>query len=204
MKELSTHSAPRYSREDMSKALETLRNGGVILYPTDTIWGLGCDATNPEAVEKIYLLKGRAESKAMLALVGSEGQLQSYVAHIPEISWDLIESAVEPLTIIYDHPRGTGFKYDCFRRFGRYQDHQREFLQDIMPAVRQTDSIDIGQQKRTEIPAYVCRNPRRNQKQSRLHRGIWPFQRNPPLRFQYHQDIGRRRSKSHKVNTQYH
>ena len=106
MKELSPHSAPRYSREDMSKALETLRNGGVILYPTDTIWGLGCDATNPEAVEKIYLLKGRAESKAMLALVGSEGQLQSYVAHIPEISWDLIESAVEPLTIIYDHPRG--------------------------------------------------------------------------------------------------
>ena len=106
MKELSTHSVPRYTREDMSKALEVLRNGGVILYPTDTIWGLGCDATNPEAVEKIYLIKGRAESKAMLALVGSEGQLQNYVAHIPEISWELIDSAVHPLTIIYDHPRG--------------------------------------------------------------------------------------------------
>jgi len=106
MKELSTHSAPRYTREDMSKALETLRNGGVILYPTDTIWGLGCDATNPEAVEKIYLIKGRAESKAMLALVGSEGQLQNCVQHIPEISWELIETAVHPLTIIYDHPKG--------------------------------------------------------------------------------------------------
>lgn len=97
---------PRYSREDMTKALETLRKGGVILYPTDTIWGLGCDATNPDAVEKIYLIKGRAESKAMLALVGSEGQLQNCVAHIPDISWELIDSAVDPLTIIYDHPRG--------------------------------------------------------------------------------------------------
>ncbi len=105
MKELSDHSQPRYTREDISKALETLRNGGVILYPTDTIWGLGCDATNPEAVEKVYLIKGRAESKAMLALVGSEGQLQSTVQHIPEISWELIEAAVHPLTIIYDHPR---------------------------------------------------------------------------------------------------
>ncbi len=106
MKELSPHSQPRYSREDMSKALETLRTGGVILYPTDTIWGLGCDASNPEAVEKIYRIKGRAESKAMLALVGSEGQLQSAVSHIPEIAWDLIEAAVRPLTIIYDHPKG--------------------------------------------------------------------------------------------------
>lgn len=73
MKEITNHSVPRYSRDDMSRALETLRNGGIILYPTDTIWGLGCDATNPEAVEKIYLIKGRSESKAMLALVGNEG-----------------------------------------------------------------------------------------------------------------------------------
>ena len=106
MKELTNHSVPRYSRDDMSRALETLRNGGVILYPTDTIWGLGCDATNPEAVEKIYFLKGRSESKAMLALVGNEGQLQNCVQHIPEISWELIEAAVRPLTIIYDHPKG--------------------------------------------------------------------------------------------------
>lgn len=106
MKELSSHSVPRFSREDITKALETLKAGGVILYPTDTIWGLGCDATNPEAVEKIYYIKGRSESKAMLALVGSDGQLQNAVAHIPEISWELIDSAVHPLTIIYDHPKG--------------------------------------------------------------------------------------------------
>lgn len=106
MKELSPHSTPRFTREDISKALETLRNGGVILYPTDTIWGLGCDASNPEAVEKIYRIKGRAESKAMLVLVGSVGQLQNSVAHIPEKAWELIDNAVRPLTIIYDHPRG--------------------------------------------------------------------------------------------------
>lgn len=106
MKELSSHSVPRFTREDITKALETLKAGGVILYPTDTIWGLGCDATNPEAVEKIYYIKGRSESKAMLALVGSVGQLQNAVAHIPEISWELIDSAVHPLTIIYDHPKG--------------------------------------------------------------------------------------------------
>lgn len=106
MKELSSHSVPRFTREDITKALETLKAGGVILYPTDTIWGLGCDATNPEAVEKIYYIKGRSESKAMLALVGSDGQLQNVVAHIPEISWELIDSAVHPLTIIYDHPKG--------------------------------------------------------------------------------------------------
>lgn len=106
MKELSPHSAPRFTREDISKALATLRNGGVILYPTDTIWGLGCDASNPEAVEKIYRIKGRAESKAMLVLVGSDGQLQNYVAHIPSAAWDLIDAAVRPITIIYDHPKG--------------------------------------------------------------------------------------------------
>lgn len=106
MKDLTSHSAPRYTREDMSKALEVLKNGGVILYPTDTIWGLGCDAANPEAVERIYRIKGRAESKAMLVLVGSEQQLHSAVAHIPEISWELIDAAVHPLTIVYDHPRG--------------------------------------------------------------------------------------------------
>lgn len=106
MKDLTPHSAPRYSRQDMADALNTLRDGGVILYPTDTIWGLGCDATNPEAVEKIYRIKGRAESKAMLALVGSDGQLQSFVSHIPEVVWELIDASVNPLTIIYDHPRG--------------------------------------------------------------------------------------------------
>lgn len=92
--------------QDLRNALETLRGGGVIIYPTDTIWGIGCDATNSDAVKKIYDLKRRIESKSMLALVDSEGALERWVDDIPEVAWELIEAAVRPLTIIYDHPKG--------------------------------------------------------------------------------------------------
>lgn len=95
----------RYNKEDLDKATETLRSGGIILYPTDTVWGIGCDATNSEAVKKIFALKRRADAKAMLMLVGSEAQLQQYVANVPDIAWQLIDAAVHPLTIIYDTPR---------------------------------------------------------------------------------------------------
>ena len=96
----------RYEAADLKEALEVLKRGGVILYPTDTIWGIGCDATNAEAVSRIYKLKEREDAKAMLSLVGSEGQLQSVVRDIPEVAWELIDAAVRPLTIIYDHPTG--------------------------------------------------------------------------------------------------
>ena len=92
--------------QDIKNALDTLRKGGIIVYPTDTIWGIGCDATNPEAVKKIYDLKRRAESKSMLALVDSEAALERCVDDVPEVAWELIEAAVRPLTIIYDHPHG--------------------------------------------------------------------------------------------------
>lgn len=91
--------------EDIRKAVECLRNGGIILYPTDTVWGIGCDATNPEAVKKIYDLKRRTESKSMLVLVESDGALQRIVEDVPDVAWDLIDAAVCPLTIIYDHPK---------------------------------------------------------------------------------------------------
>lgn len=90
----------------MAKAIETMRNGGIILYPTDTVWGIGCDATNADAVQKIYDLKKRADSKSMLVLVGSEGELQRAVTTVPDAAWMLIEAAVKPLTIIYDQPKG--------------------------------------------------------------------------------------------------
>lgn len=92
--------------EDIRAAVDCMRKGGIILYPTDTVWGIGCDATNPEAVRKIYALKHRAESKSMLVLVDGEGMLDRTVADIPEVAWQLVEAAVDPLTIIYDHPRG--------------------------------------------------------------------------------------------------
>ncbi|MEG1543994.1 MAG: L-threonylcarbamoyladenylate synthase [Tannerellaceae bacterium] len=87
--------------EDIKKACEVLQAGGLILYPTDTIWGIGCDATNEEAVKRVYKLKQRADSKAMLVLVDSEAKLNSYVSEIPDIAWSLIEVADRPLTIIY-------------------------------------------------------------------------------------------------------
>lgn len=96
----------RYDREDMNRAVETLKKGGIILYPTDTVWGIGCDATNEEAVKRIYDLKKREDSKSMLVLVGSYGELEKTVAEIPEAAWMLLDAAVKPLTIIYDHPRG--------------------------------------------------------------------------------------------------
>ena len=88
--------------EDIRQAVETLRRGGLILYPTDTVWGIGCDATNEEAVRRIFALKQRAEAKAMLCLVDSANRLQRYVRQVPDVAWDLIEFAERPLTLILD------------------------------------------------------------------------------------------------------
>lgn len=87
--------------EDIVKAVEVLRSGGIILYPTDTIWGIGCDATNPAAVNRIYEIKQRQDTKSMLVLMENPNLLSSYIAEVPEIAWELIEVADTPLTIIY-------------------------------------------------------------------------------------------------------
>ncbi len=87
--------------EDIKNALAVLRAGGVILYPTDTIWGIGCDATNEEAVRRVYEIKRRADSKAMLVLIDSEAKLQGCVREIPDVAFDLIDLSEKPLTIIY-------------------------------------------------------------------------------------------------------
>lgn len=91
--------------EEIKNALEILRKGGSLLYPTDTVWGLGCDARNKEAVNKIYKLKQRAEYKSMVILVCDEKMLNRYVKDVPAIAWDLIETATRPLTIIYPGAR---------------------------------------------------------------------------------------------------
>ena len=90
--------------EDLKKSLEVLRNGGLILYPTDTIWGIGCDATNESAVQKIFLIKKREDFKSMLILLDSPGKLERYVT-VPDIAWELIEVSTSPLTIIYPGAR---------------------------------------------------------------------------------------------------
>ena len=88
-------------KEEINKALKVLQDGGIILYPTDTIWGIGCDATNEEAVEKIYQIKQRSDAKSMLLLIDLPQRIPSYVQEIPEVAWDLIEYTTKPLTIIY-------------------------------------------------------------------------------------------------------
>lgn len=106
----------RYDKEDLQEALRVLRAGGIILYPTDTVWGIGCDATNAEAVSRIFRLKQREDSKSMLVLLDAPGKLQAYVRDVPEIAWQLLEATandeqqegeneIRPLTIIYPNAR---------------------------------------------------------------------------------------------------
>jgi L-threonylcarbamoyladenylate synthase len=92
--------------EEIQKTLAQLQSGNTILYPTDTVWGLGCDATNPEAVQKIYALKNREESKALICLVSDTRMLERFIEEIPEVAYDLLEATDKPTTIIYDNPVG--------------------------------------------------------------------------------------------------
>lgn len=87
---------------DIKNAVETLRKGGVILYPTDTIWGIGCDATNAEAVKRVYEIKQREDSKALICLVDSADRMQKYFRNVPDVAWDLVDYATKPLTLILD------------------------------------------------------------------------------------------------------
>ena len=87
--------------QEIRDCLQTLKSGGTLLYPTDTIWGIGCDATNTLAVEKVFRIKGRMESKSLIILLDTAEKLSDYVSVIPEIAWDLLENVDTPLTIIY-------------------------------------------------------------------------------------------------------
>ena len=91
-------------KEEVRKACEVLKNGGIILYPTDTIWGIGCDATNEEAVKRVYELKHREDSKAMLVLLDDVGKLASYV-EVPDVAYELLEVNDKPMTIIYPNAK---------------------------------------------------------------------------------------------------
>jgi len=97
---------PRYQADDLRQALNVLKQGGVILYPTDTVWGLGCDATNEKAVQRLYEIKQRQDSKAMLCLLDNAGKLTQWIKEVPNIAYDLIELTDKPLTIIYPDALG--------------------------------------------------------------------------------------------------
>ena len=97
----------RYDRQDLHQALTVLRGGGVILYPTDTVWGIGCDATNAVAVARVYEIKRRVDSKAMLVLLDGAGKLQGYMDKVPDTAWVLLEAneGQRPMTIIYPNAK---------------------------------------------------------------------------------------------------
>lgn len=105
----------RYDKDDLQQALQVLRNGGIIVYPTDTVWGIGCDATNADAVKKIFALKQREDSKSMLVLLDSPAKLPYYIGEIPDTAWTLLDCCndandendemMKPLTIIYPNAR---------------------------------------------------------------------------------------------------
>lgn len=91
--------------ESLNQALDVLHKGGLILYPTDTVWGIGCDATNEAAVQRVFNLKHRLDSKALLVLVDSMAKVQAHVGELPDVAWDLVEVSEKPLTIIYQGAR---------------------------------------------------------------------------------------------------
>ena len=93
-------------KTDIESALKCLKEGGVILYPTDTVWGIGCDARNDEAVRRIFAIKQRAEAKAMISLVADVAQFERFTESLPDVAYELLEQAVRPLTLVVDRPRG--------------------------------------------------------------------------------------------------
>ena len=108
MTKKEAHLTPRLSpesKEDIRRAVEVMNNGGIILYPTDTIWGLGCDATNADAVRRIYEIKQRTDAKALISLVDSETKVQFYVKEVPEVAWDVMELSERPMTVVFDGGR---------------------------------------------------------------------------------------------------
>lgn len=91
-------------KEEIENAITVLKRAGLILYPTDTVWGIGCDATNPDAVDKVFKLKQRSDEKSLICLVNDFRMLNEYVENIPEVAYDILKYAKKPTTIIYDDP----------------------------------------------------------------------------------------------------
>ena len=92
--------------QEINNCIKILKEGGLILYPTDTVWGIGCDATNPEAVKKVYQLKKREDSKALICLVAHQAMLERHVREVPEVAYDIMDLATKPTTIVFDEPKG--------------------------------------------------------------------------------------------------
>jgi len=93
-------------KEEVEKAIKVLQSGGVLIYPTDTVWGIGCDATNEQAVTRVFDIKQRSESKSLIILVDGIDMLQNYIPFIPEVIYGILNESKRPTTVVYDHPKG--------------------------------------------------------------------------------------------------
>ncbi len=150
--------------DQIAQALEILRRGGIILYPTDTVWGIGCDATNAAAIDRIYTLKQRTDKKSMIVLVDKLDNVSRYVQAVPEVAWQLLEVADKPLTLIL--PQGRGVAENLLPEEGtiaiRIPDH--EFCKKLIyklgrPLVSTSANLSGGSTPATfsEIPAEIKR-----------------------------------------------
>lgn len=171
--------------EEINKSVELLKKGKILLYPTDTIWGIGCDATNTKAVQRIYKLKGRKENKCMIVLLDSPGNLEKYVKKVPPIAYDLILNSRSPLTIVYPRAKnlaksiiakdgsiairivGGRYSGEIIRRLGKpivstsanYSDH---------PTAHSFDQIDDGIKNGVDHVVSVFRDQVRSIKASTI------------------------------------
>ena len=147
------------TKEILNKAVDVLRSGGLLLYPTDTVWGLGCDATDPEAVAKIFALKKREDSKSLVLLASDLDMVARYIKEIPEMAVQLVEVNDQPMTIIYpgaiasvrpeagEQPEKSRYQlaYNTVAADGRNQDSDDGFLCGSRQAFRLSDSFDFGE-----------------------------------------------------------
>jgi L-threonylcarbamoyladenylate synthase len=136
--------------DDLLRALEVLRSGGIILYPTDTIWGIGCDATNVKAVKRVYEIKRREDVKSMLVLMENANLLNSYLAEVPDIAWDLIEVSDKPLTIIYPKAKNLAANLIAFDGSIGIRITNEQFTQQLIQRFRKpivSTSANISGQK---------------------------------------------------------
>ncbi len=158
-------------RNEIRQAVQTLRQGGIILYPTDTVWGIGCDATDPKAVRRIFELKRRADHKAMIVLVDSLAKLERHADGIPEVAYDLIEASAHNCLRPWNRP-GSGASRP--RRDCRHKAHTRGILGRTMPGTRTSAGVDVGEHQRRKGCPLLRRDFRRGAPWSRLHRRLPP------------------------------
>ena len=140
----------------MHKIIKMLKAGGLILSPTDTIWGILCDASNPRAVEKVYDLKKRIDSKAMVCIVSDIEMLKRHIGELPQ-KLDHYINDQRPTTVIYNNPKGTGSKCNCPRKYGSHQNRKSSFLHPIDPGIRKTIDLHFSQYQRCSTPSKICR-----------------------------------------------